>query len=199
MIVLVADANMEFAVQGILKRTSALAIRSPTFDIFVHPEHDPGCLRRAGEFLRSAGGERRYVHALVLFDRRGCGRDLESRVQLEAAVEEQLHPDWSAQASAIALDPELESWVWSDSPHVESILGWEGKDLRSWLEGKGLLNKGQAKPPDPKMAVESALREVGKQRSSVLFRRLAEKVSLQRCTDESFVKLKATLVRWFKA
>ena len=77
LVVLVADANMEFALRGILQRGGSFLARSPTHDVFVHPERDPGCLLRGPDFLR--GVSRRYRHALVLFDRDGCGREEDSR------------------------------------------------------------------------------------------------------------------------
>ena len=42
LIILVADKNMEFAVRGILTRLEALGIRDITYDLYVHPERDPG-------------------------------------------------------------------------------------------------------------------------------------------------------------
>jgi hypothetical protein len=97
------------------------------------------------------------------------------------------------------LEPELEIWVWSDSPHVAEILGWKNKqtDLKTWLIKKGFLQEGELKPSKPKESMEAVLKEVRKPRSSMLYRRLAEKVSFGRCSDEAFKKLKSTLQNWF--
>jgi phage antirepressor YoqD-like protein len=99
----------------------------------------------------------------------------------------------------ILLDPELEIWVWSDSPEVDGQLGWAQRqpDLRTWLRQKGLLLSDQAKPERPKEAMKAALREVKEPWSSSIHQHLAERVSLRRCTDPGFTKLKDTLRRWF--
>ncbi|MCC6811536.1 MAG: hypothetical protein IT381_29165 [Deltaproteobacteria bacterium] len=195
LIVLVADANMEYAVRGLLTRHASLGIRSPSHQIYVHPERDPGCYLRAAEFLQPFS--RQYHQALVLFDHDGCGQESKTAATLEAEVNARLDVTWNRRASAIVIDPELEAWVWSDSPHVGTILGWAGRDLRAELVAKGLLAQGAQKPGDPKGAVEFALSEVKKQRSSALYKRLAERVSFSRCTDPAFDLFKRTLAGWF--
>lgn len=197
LVILVADKNMEFAVKGILSRPQALSIRQISFELFVHPHNDPGCLNDGHHFLRTSLNK--SAHALVLFDREGCGREHLTRQQLEQQTEANLFRSGWQQAAAIVLDPELEVWVWSDSPHTAEILGWKNKQppLNRWLKNQGFLNEGQIKPPRPKESMEAALRQVRKPRSSVLYRRLAENVSFGRCTDEAFNKLKMTLQNWF--
>jgi nucleotide-binding universal stress UspA family protein len=199
LIVLVADKNTEFALKGLLsRRARSLRIRPLTADIFVHPERDPGCLLRARDFLRPHVA--RYHHALVLFDRDGCGQEQKDRAALERQVEEQLaQAGWGERAAAVVLDPELEIWVWSDSPHVEKALGWQGRSpgLRSWLVNSKLLDADRPKPVDPKRAVEEALRLARKPRSSNLYLELASSVGFEGCTDAAFQKLRDTLGRWF--
>jgi hypothetical protein len=198
LIVLVADKNMEFAVKGILSRFNALGIREVAPEINVDPENDPGCLLRGHLFLRPFVNQ--YAHALILLDREGSGRERICRETLESEIEERLNRSgWGNRAAAIVIDPELEMWVWSDSPHVDSVLGWEGKEpaLRNWLQERGYLQEGRIKPGRPKEAMEQALRTVRKPRSSSIYQQLARKVSLERCTDSSFVKLKTILQGWF--
>jgi hypothetical protein len=110
LVVLVADADMEQAMRGFLSRTAALGIRTPAWDPFPHPMHDGGCRAGAHEFLRSFS--RRYRYALVMFDREGCGADHQSRVDLEAEVEQRLEAaGWPDRAAAVVIDPELEVWL----------------------------------------------------------------------------------------
>jgi hypothetical protein len=196
LILLVADKNIEFAMRGTLARHQALNIRSPRFVIYVHPERDPGCLRKANTFLRPHGSA--YQHALVVFDRSGCGKDDLPRAALEREVEQALtNAGWAARACAIVVDPELENWVWGDSPRVDQVLGWAGRlPLRAWLRQNGYC-AAMEKPARPKEAMEAALRVVGKARSASVFRALAESVSLERCTDPAFAKLRRTLRAWF--
>ena len=77
LVLLLADANMHFALRGLLDRPEALGIRCIEAGFFVHAERDPGCLLRSHDFLRPFVNL--YDHALVLFDREGCGKDRFSR------------------------------------------------------------------------------------------------------------------------
>jgi hypothetical protein len=197
-VILVADKNMQFALGGLLARHQTLGICQLTSDLYVHPERDPGCLLRSHVFLRPF--IKGYAHALVMFDREGCGQEQLSRPILERQVEDLLsRSGWSERAAAIVLDPELEIWVWSDSPHVDSVLGWQGRqpDLRTWLRDHNFLDEQHAKPNRPKMAVEQALRSVRRPRSSSLYLQLAQSVSFNRCSDPAFLKLKTVLQKWF--
>ena len=198
LIVLVADKDLEQTVAGICARPAALGMRELTYRVLVHTARDPGCLFGGAEFLRPF--QRQYAHALILFDRMGCGKESQSRSELEAGVERMLSiSGWGTRSAAIVIDPELEAWVWSDSPHVEHVLGWQGRqpDLRQWLQDRRFLAPGLFKPSQPKEAMEDALRSVRLPRSSALYRQLAQQVSLTRCTDASFLKFKATLQNWF--
>jgi hypothetical protein len=198
LVVLVADKNMEFAVKGILGRAQAMGTREPNSVIHVHPEKDPGCLLRGHEFLSLF--QKQFAHAMILLDFEGCGQERSDREALEAAIEERLSQSgWGGRAAAVVIDPELEMWVWSDSQQVDAVLGWQGRspDLRSWLKAKNFLQEGQAKPERPKEAMELALRTVRKPRSSTLYFQLARQVSVERCVDSAFLKLKTTLQAWF--
>ena len=195
---LVADRNTEAAVRGLLSRPRSLAIRSVEAVIRTHPEKDPGCYLRGHDFLRAFCN--RYAHGIVIFDREGCGNEAQSREALETEVEKRLAKNgWADRAKVIVIDPELESWVWSDSPEVAEALGWAGRSpaLRPWLTEKGFLQEIESKPYHPKEAVEAALRRVRKPRSSAIYRELAESVSFRRCIDPAFEKLTATLRAWF--
>jgi hypothetical protein len=124
-IFLVADRNMAAAVRGMLGRPKSLGIRPVQAVIRTHPEHDPGCYLNAYDFLRAF--RNRYAHAMVIFDREGCGNDSLLREGLESEVEGTLaRTGWADRARAVVIDPELESWVWSDSPEVDIALGWAG-------------------------------------------------------------------------
>jgi hypothetical protein len=198
LVVLVADGQMDFALRGLLARGQSLGIPELSYDIYVHPEKDPGCLLRGHDFLRPFC--RQYLHALVMLDREGCGREASARETLEAELQKRLSDSgWDDRAEAIVIDPELEVWVWSDSPQVDVALGWTGRQpkLIDWLVAEHYLAVGQQKPARPQEALERALRVVRKVRSSSIFFELASQVSIKRCTDPAFGKLKQTLVKWF--
>lgn len=198
LVILAADKDFEFTLKGILTRCHSLGIRQPSCDLYVHPHHDPGCFKTGHDFLRPFVN--RYTHALVLFDKEGCGQEQMTRDGLEREVEGRLNQSgWGDRASVIVPDPELEIWVWSDSPHVATILGWAGRhpDLMTWLISKRMFDPQRPKPDRPKEAMELVLREVRKSRSSAIFLQLAGSVSLDRCVDPAFLKLKEKLKLWF--
>jgi hypothetical protein len=56
LVCLVADKNIEAAIEGILQRPSALGIREVQFEVIVHPNRDPGCFHQASELLAGYRG-----------------------------------------------------------------------------------------------------------------------------------------------
>lgn len=198
LVALVADKDAEYALRGILPRVDALGIRPITFEILVHPEHDPGCFLHGAELLRAQ--QRRFSHALVMFDHHGCGQEGLDRTAIQQLVEQRLRASgWHDRAAVVCLAPELESWVWSNSPHVAHVLGWGSRepDLRSWLRDANIWDRGSLKPSDPKQAMKEALFKVNKSWSAALFQQLAERVSFNRCSDPSFQRLRQVLQSWF--
>jgi hypothetical protein len=97
------------------------------------------------------------------------------------------------------IQPELEAWVWSSSPHVESVLGWQNSSsrIRQWLEQNKLWPANSSKPQNPKDCLVRVLRETRVPRSAALYGELAENVSLSKCADPAFMALRTTLQRWF--
>ncbi|MEP0762584.1 MAG: hypothetical protein HRF48_07580 [Chloroflexota bacterium] len=199
LIALVADRDMEYTLRGLLSRDRALGTRPITYEVFSHPLRDPGCWTDAPSFLRPY--TRQYRYALVMFDHEGSGQESRRAVDLQEELESRLEANgWAGgRARVIVLEPELEIWVWSDSPQVDSCLGWDRRqpDLRTWLRQRNLLGPDAFKPADPKKALEAALREVKRPRSSAIYRQLAEQVSFSRCVDPSFNHLRAILTEWF--
>jgi hypothetical protein len=202
LVVLVADNDAANAVQGLLTRHQSLGVRpfsKDKVDLFRHFQRDSGCYKEADNYLRPF--LRMYGFALVMFDRHGSGAE-HSRTaeEIESHVEACLcRAGWEGRCAVIVPDPELEIWVWSDSPNVDRVLGWAGHRprLREWLIQKGLLADSEAKPFDPKRAMLDCLQERGKSVSAGLFRELASQVSFDRCQDRAFLKLRKTLQTWF--
>ena len=159
LVVLVADKDTKQALIGIFSRHDSLKIQRVQFDIYVHSNRDPGCYREHSTFLREF--IKHYGHALVIFDREGCGDDRREREFLEKQVEDGLAANgWEGRSAAIVIDPELEIWVWADSPHVANALGWSDlEELKRFLRDQKLLDAESIKPSDPKSAVEAALRK----------------------------------------
>ncbi len=198
LVVLAADKDMEHALQGLFTRTPALGIRPIEADILVHPQHDPACALRGVAFLSTFSEQ--YAYGMLMFDHEGSGKEQTPRQQLQRALDgEFARSPWGDRARTIVLSPELEAWVWSDSPHVDDVAGWKNRQprLRSWLTAQGWLEEGAIKPARPKEAFRAALREARVPRSASLYRQIAERVSLARCTDRSFLEFRVVLRKWF--
>ena len=199
LVALVADKDMEHTMRGLLSRSKALRIHDIQVDIFVHPQHDPACARNGVMFLSRWPAQ--YRHALLMFDFEGCGLERRhSREEIQKRLDRDFAAtDWDDRARTIVLQPELETWIWNDSPHVDEVVGWKGRNptLRRWLLERNFLNEGQNKPLRPKEAFLAALRETRKPKSANLFLQIAERVTLSRCRDDSFLKLVDLLRQWF--
>lgn len=199
LIVVVADADAEMAVRTLLNRREALGLQPITFEVRRHVQRDPGCRTAAHSFLKPEID--RYRYALVLFDWEGAGAEDKDPADIERFVETSLSESgWTDRCAAIVIKPELEMWVWSDSPHVPTVLGWKNRQpsVCDWLKANTTFWPVNTEKPDrPKEALEAILRAVRKSSSPAMFEALAERVSVRRCTDRAFVKFKAILAQWF--
>lgn len=197
LVVLCADKDIEAALSELLRsRCKALDIRDVKFTVLVHPEHDPGCYRRSHDFLRPMN--RQYDHAVVVFDREGCGRE-DHREIIESNVEGRLAANgWDQRARCVVIEPELESWLWARPPHLARLLNWQiGTPISDWLRAEALWSEVDPKPSRPKEALEAVLRRVNRPRSSALYSELAATADLTQCADGAFQKLTALLKEWF--
>jgi len=200
LVVLVADADAELTLKTLLEeRAFDLGIRPVCYRIIREPMHDAGVFQNAHNILRL------YIHqasyALTILDREGSGREKKwSADQIEEDVEKRLRGNgWTdaegqSRAAAIVLDPELEVWVWSRSPHVAEVLGLTGDELQQILNSCELAENG--KPKHPKETMLTALRLSRRPMSASIFQELARRVSLQ-SQERAFDKLRKTLQKWF--
>lgn len=196
LVLLVADKNAHFALKGALGRPEALGIRPISVDFRVHPGRDGGTRKTGPEML--ALERQRFHHALLVLDFEGSGTDLPDAKALEAQLDERLSTRWQGAAKAIVIAPELDVWVWGADNAVETALEWPaGRRLREWLHDQGFAFEANGKPTRPKEAMEAALRVPNLPRSSALYQAIAEKISLRRCGDAAFQRLRSQLVEWF--
>ncbi len=202
---LLADKNMEGMLKGFFARDAfhkILGCRNFDFDpkrdlLVAHGQNDPGLYTRANEFLQPYAHS--YRHAVVIVDADWDGSPGPD------VISQRLHNHLSSAGwtdncgCAIVIAPELENWVWQDSPHVCSALGFNGTfvDLRTALKEQGFWNPNEAKPNRPKEAVEWVLRQSKKGRSSAIYQQLAMRVSAKGCSDSAFQALRDALLRWF--
>ena len=194
--ILVADKNAEFALKGTLARPEALGIRPIQFEIRTHPGRDGGTRKTGPELL--ALQQRQFSHGLLVLDFAGSGTDLENAHLLETQLNCRLNPRWKDAGKAIVIEPELDVWMWGSDNAIEQTLDWPaGKAIRVWLQEQGFTFEANNKPTRPKEALEAALRIPNLPRSSALYEEIAGKISLRKCTDEAFIRLRTQLVAWF--
>ncbi len=194
MVALVADNTMKITLQQLLDRKESFGIRHINTDIYAHPNRDPGLLNEAGNFLNSFVDS--YKYALVMFDREGCGQEKKSVQKLESIVQKQLNETgWENRSCVVVIEPELEVWVWTDSPHVSSVLGVTYKSLKKLLSDNAITSN--YKPLNPKELMEEILFRSRIPRSSSLYAKLAKNVSLKNCSDPAFCRLSKYLTSWF--
>jgi hypothetical protein len=198
LVVIVADGGIEQAIRGIISRTEALGIRSLIGVEFPKlKELDGGTYTRGHELADLYKDT--HEHALIVFDLQWEGRPTDNVLELETNVENRLAQQWGQRGRCVVIDPELEVWVWSDSPHVAAELGWDGMpELKRWLNDHELWNLQSPKPDDPKKAFLAAIRAKKIQKSNAIFHGLAQKVSFARCQDRSFQRLVQILRGWFR-
>jgi len=196
LVLLVADKNAKYALQGALLRPKALGIHDIDFEIVVHSGHDGGARTTGAKLL--ALQHHKFRHGLLIFDFEGCGTTLPNAVSLEAVLDEQLEPQWDGRAKTIVIEPELDVWAWGSDHAIENALEWPpGERIREWLRRKNFTFEHNNKPVRPKESLEAALRELGTPRSSVLYKAIATKISLKQCEDAAFIRLRNQLTTWF--
>lgn len=202
---LVADKNMEGMLKGFFSRDSfhrAMGCGQFDFDLrqdllVAHGQNDPGLYTRANEFLQPYASTHR--HAVVIVDAEWSGSPGKDAI-MQRVSQHLRNAGWlDDRGCAVVIDPELENWVWQDSPHVCSALGSDMTfaALRAELEAKGFWQPNEVKPDRPKEAVEWALRQSRKGRSSAIYQQLAMRVTAKGCTDQAFHTLQSALLRWF--
>ena len=135
-----------------------------------------------------------------MLDWEGSGADAESAIILEGELDARLADSWGDRAKAIVIEPELDAWVWGSDNVMARVLGWnEDTRIREWLVRQGHRFDPNQKPLRPKEALEMLMFQLREPRSSALYEKVTAKISLPKCVDPAFNRLKATLQSWFRA
>jgi hypothetical protein len=196
LVVMVADKNAQFALKGVLNRPEAMGTRRIQFEFRVHPGRDGGVRKSGPEML--ALERSRFTHGLLVLDFEGSGTSLANAIDLEAELDARLQPRWSDQAKAVVIEPEVDVWMWGSDNVLRDSFHWEGpRRIRDWLRDRGYQFNDGEKPERPKEALEAVLRHCKLPRSSALYQEIASKVSLPRCVDPAFQRLRSRLAQWF--
>jgi len=207
-VILVADSNMAATFRGYFSRNQwhrSLGCGPFEFnpdlgkDLLVDKGgNDPGVYNRAHELLRPY--LKSHQRALVALDCEWEGSPGRNAI-IEDITGKLIASGWKADAvKVIAIEPELENWLWQDNPLVADALGYQGQqDLRRLLEQQGFWPADATKPPRPKETAEWVLRQTRNPRSASIYEKLARRISVKGCTDTAFQELNATLRAWFPA
>lgn len=199
--VIVPDRDIEGVVRTLLeKRRESLQVRPFTFDIYRHLQRDSGVRSRGVEFSRGLRGS--HAHCLLVFDHEGSGAETTPRDELEEGMRRELHGlGWEDRADVIVISPEIEAWLWGRSPshHLGQVIGWRERDLLAWMENTGYQVGLDRRPVRPKEALANVLRHARIPRSASIFEQVADRCSLDHCSDPSFNRLCTCLRRWFPA
>ncbi|MBA3624102.1 MAG: hypothetical protein H0W48_06565 [Methylibium sp.] len=197
LVILVADKNTQFALRGALGRPEALGVRAIAHEFRTHIGREGGVRTTGVDVL--ARESRRFAHALLVFDLEGSGADAQkSTDELERVLDAQLQVQWGPHAKAIVIAPELDIWIWGADNVLKECLRWPlDGSIRSWLQDQEFSFDANGKPERPKEALEALVPVHRQPRSSALYEKIARRISLQRCNDPAFLRLRATLQGWF--
>lgn len=203
LVVLVADLDMQEVIKVLLSsRNDALNIRKVSYEIERHIMRDSGVYTNPEDVLTALLNDE-FLHCLVFLDYEGCGADTKiSRVPPEKVAEEikskLVCKGWNKdRTEVIVFIPELEIWVWTNSPHTAKALGCEDY-FKLKEELTEFFTKNTHKPERPKEAVEKIKeRKRIRKQLPAIYKEIAEKVTLGSCQDESCIKFKNTLQKWF--
>ncbi|ROM87185.1 MULTISPECIES: methylation-associated defense system protein MAD4 [Pseudomonas] len=202
----VADKTMRETFLGFLSRedrNEQLSCGNFSFDpaedlFFAAGQNDSGLNKRADSLLSA------FLHshkkAVVVLD---CDWDgSPGQGAIIQNITTQLHESgWAlGDIVVIAIEPELEQWIWQDSPVLADELRIAAPDgLKVALGERGLWPQNVAKPPSPKELFIQLRRENNVKLSSSVFKRIAANVPIAACQDSEFLRLVSQLQLWFPA
>ncbi len=199
----VADLNMLEAFKGFLCRDQfhqSIGCGTFAFDPAQDIRHAGGVYdnlhTQAGELVQ--GFQTTHKRIVVAQDCAFEGTPGQARI--EANLGNQLAAvGWTrGEFFALAIEPELEQWLWQDSAHVEKALKHQAPpSLKQTLIAAGHWKEGLAKPADPKAAMEWVVKRNRVIRSGATYSKITSKVSVKTCTDAAFLRLVAQLRTWF--
>ncbi len=201
LIILAADSTARIMLEQLIVRfPNVLGVSPFSCEILVHPKRDPGCYNFGVNDLTEY--EKHFEHCILIFDHEGCGAEHKSPAEIEAELEKQLTNGlWPNRNAVIVIEPELENWIWTNSIHTATAMGWEDlATLNEWLVAQRWLLPDAAKPSHPKEAMQAAVKQkLRTQIASSTFAKIAQKASFKSCTSPSFLKFKSTITTWFQA
>ena len=201
----VADLNMAETFKGFLTRPQfhqSLGCAAFEFDLLTDIKHAAGIAdslhTQAGLLLRDF--QTTHKRLVVAQDCAFVGTPGQAKI-LDNLTKQLESVGWATEDFIVlAIDPELEQWIWQDSPHVEAALNHRSPpSLRESLQKQGLWLTDNPKPNNPKKTLQDVAYKNNKRRSSAIYGEIASKVSVKHCVDTEFQRLVAQLRAWFPA
>lgn len=201
---LLADKQMKDTFDGFLGRDRfhlSLGTCPFTYQTFA-PDRlfgNSGIFEKGHVFLERYRALSRY--AIVVLDHQWEGAPAPEVIQRDVKSK-LIGKGWAKEnIEVIVIEPELEVWLWQDSPHIarafKNLDYCPHSSLRKWLEARGHWEPTSLKPARPKEAFELLCRTTRTPRSSAIYQEIASRVSVRGCVDPSFHLLWNTLQRWF--
>jgi hypothetical protein len=205
LVILSPDGAYKVLLPALLKRNQALKIRQISVEVISDPYHDSSgqIVELLRPFLKS------HARALVVRDVEGSGQEAYGATVIEGELRKSLLLNgWNGDNSdALALEPEIESWLRLDSAHLENLIkqrarknqnlvaNWKSEVARAATRHGGWISPG--KPLRPKEVYHESLRYYGISPSNALLGVLAEKETLVGCQVQSFNRFLDTMRKWF--
>ncbi|MEP3480582.1 MAG: hypothetical protein ABJZ55_15135 [Fuerstiella sp.] len=159
---------------------------------------DGGVFKHCHRMLQENGYMDTHERLVVMLDQQFGGELPAAEVRAEILERLKVNGWGDDRADVVVIDPELEVWIWQDSPHVQTALGYNGTgSLRDALKDDDRWPEGSDKPNQPKDLIKQLCREHRTPYSSAIYRDVVEMVSAQHCQDPAFRQLTESLRRWF--
>ncbi|MBF0401798.1 MAG: hypothetical protein HQL90_13655 [Magnetococcales bacterium] len=131
LLVYTADADAQAVMSEVLIRHQSLGIRAISCEVDRHTGRDSGMLATGPELVQFKKNEFRRV--LLLWDHHGSGKEGQSCEKTQQELVFRLEKyTWTNNNMAIAILPELESWLWHSPDALLQHLQISEFDMASW-------------------------------------------------------------------
>ncbi len=197
-----ADIDAKMFISSILEKHAAIGIRPITYDIETHPLHDSGMIKSGAELSRFKKG--RYTKIILIWDHEGSDKEHKYQApEIEGQIRGKLDAiTWSNNNDAIALVPELETWMWYCRPAIARHYSMDVATLDQLIEkasGQLGMTLAHAMSKMPKELFEALVKDgIGRTISPKDFQMIGQYAGIRNLEEsDSFRSLLTILRAWF--